>query len=334
MRMSPGKSIWPLMACFLFLSTPLTAAPANWWNPNWSYRIPLSIEAGNSESAERPLAATINFTVALKAARSRGIFVSNTVRMVEINQAGTVIDESIPLQFDFAPDYHATRNAQGTLLFLPKSGAATARRFHLYFETHEARNLTTLLAPYRLSETLRMSSPELSETSSEQVVVNVGEIEIRPAKVAMRSRTVTIENEARTALPGAEFNVTEPLWKSKPEHQFFAGYCTWYAARKWKEFTGAPVTWSGDGGRWFDNAADEGRNVSDDPKAAVKGAIMVWTRRGSAGHVAFVEAVSEEGVFITEMNARGRWMVSDAFLPFTNLDKGTKYRFKGYILPE
>lgn len=50
--------------------------------------------------------------------------------------------------------------------------------------------------------------------------------------------------------------------------------------------------------------------------------------------MAFVKAVNKVGVWVTEMNTRGRWMVSEAFLPFTNLDKGTKYKFKGYILPE
>lgn len=318
----------------LLLSAQSVLAQSNWWNPNWGFRLPITVEPANQEQPERSVAATINFSVALKAARSRGIFVSNTLRLIEVNASGNVVAESLPLQFDFAPDYHATRNARGTLLFLLKGTTTTTRRFHLYFETHEAPNLTHLLAVYRLAEMLPSSVAELSRQTMDQVIVNVGEVEPKATKTNARSRTVTFENMARSAAPTAELNATEPLWKSKPEHQFFPGYCTWYAARKWKEFTGAPVTWSGDGGRWFDHAADEGRTVSDDPKAAVKGAIIVWTRRGSAGHVAIVEAVNEEGVFITEMNARGRWMVSDAFLPFTNLDKGTKYRFKGYILPE
>lgn len=329
------KPGWSTVIFWLLLGSPSAVlAQSNWWNVNWTYRIPMTVEPANTEQPDRPAAATINFSIALKAARSRGIFVSNTLRLVEVSSNGSVVDAAIPLQFDFAPDYHATRKAQGTLLFLLKGATVNTRRFYLYFETHEARNLTQLLAPYRLFETLQSSEEELTPRTIDQVIVNVGEVETKPAKSSTRSRTVTSESMARSATPSAELNAIEPLWKSKSEHQFFAGYCTWYAARKWKEFTNTPVTWSGDGGRWFDNAADEGRNISDDPTAAVKGAIMVWTRRGSAGHVAFVEAVNEEGVFITEMNARGRWMVSDAFLPFTNLDKGTKYRFKGYILPE
>ena len=322
------------MVSLLWLNAPTILAQANWWNPNWSYRIPVTVEPDYTEQPDRTVVATINFSIALKSLRSRGIFVSNTLRLVEVNAGGIRVDEQVPLQFDFAPDYHASKKAQGTLQFLLKGATNTKRYFHLYFDTHESPILTNLLASYRLKEALAAIAPDSSEQLAEQMVVNFGEAEARSTKSSARPRTVTSENMSRQDTPMVELNATEPIWKSKPEHQFFAGYCTWYAARKWKEFTGTPVTWSGDGGRWFDNAADEGRNVSDDPKAAVKGAIMVWTRRGSAGHVAFIEAVNEEGIFITEMNARGRWMISDAFLPFANLDKGAKYRFKGYILPE
>jgi surface antigen len=202
----------------------------------------------------------------------------------------------------------------------------------LYFETNEAEHLTQIIAPYRRLEVLQATGTEVPARSLEPLFVNVGGVETRPAPLATRLRTVTMGTAARSAT--AEFNATEPLWKNKPEHQFFPGYCTWYAARKWKEFTGTPVTWSGDAGRWFDNALEEGRRVSDDPKAAVRGAVMVWTRHGAAGHVAIVEKVADEGVYISEMNVYRRWVVSEAFLPFTNLDKGTKYKFRGYILPE
>ena len=158
--MSPRKIRWNVIVFWLLLgSTSSVLAQSNWWSVNWNYRIPLTVEPGNTEQQDRPAAATINFTIALKAARSRGIFVSNTLRLVEVNSKGSVVDEAIPLQFDFAPDYHATRKAQGTLLFLPKGITTSTRRFHLYFETHEARNLTNLLAPYRLSEALQLSSP-------------------------------------------------------------------------------------------------------------------------------------------------------------------------------
>lgn len=318
----------------LLITTEASKAQTYWWNQNWGFRIPMRVEPAASSQPSRPVAATINFSIALKAAKSKGVFIANTIRVVEVNENGTLRDDAIPTQFDYDRDFHATRKAQGTVTFLLKGNTTKSRFFHLYFETNEGAIITFNASDYRLTDIWAAAEIERLRATLDQMVVNTGEVETRPAKVSTRSRTVTSVNMARSLVPSNEINGLEPIWKNKPEHQFFPGYCTWYAARKWKEFTGSPVTWSGDGGRWYDNAAEEGRNVSDDPKAAVKGAIMVWTRRGSAGHVAIVEKVTEEGVYISEMNARGRYMVSDAFLPFTNLDKGTKYRFKGYILPQ
>ncbi len=329
--MPSPRNFWRnVLVCVLlcFSGVPVWAQ-ANWWNPNWTLRLPLTVEPAATAQHNRPVAVTINFTLALKAAKSRGLFISNTLRVVEVNAGGNVVDEAVPLQFDFAPDFHATRNALGTVQFFLKGRTTRTRHFHLYFETNEAPQVTQLLAPYRLAEVLRAFETEAPQHTLEPLLVNVGAVETKPAT---RARTVTLAPTAQVA--ATELNATEPAWKNKPEHPFFPGYCTWYAARKWKEFTGAPVTWSGDAGRWFDNAAEEGRSVSEDPQAAVVGAVMVWTRRGAAGHVAFVEDVNAEGVFISEMNVYRRWVVSETFLPFTNLDKGTKYKFRGYILPE
>jgi surface antigen len=321
-----------VVIALLCCSRILVFAEANWWNPSWKFRIPLRVEPASTVQYNRAVVVTINFSVALKTAKSRGIFISNTLRLVEIGADGKVVDEAVPLQFEFAPDFHATRNALGTLQFFLKGNTNRPRLFHLYFETNEAPHLTQLLAPYRLSEVLPATATDGPQRALAPMIVNVGSVETMPPALATRARTVTADGSTRATT--TELNATEPVWKNKPEHPFFPGYCTWYAARKWKEFTGAPVTWSGDAGRWFDNAAEEGRKVSEDPKAAVVGAVMVWTRRGAAGHVAFVERVSDEGVFISEMNVYRRWVVSEAFLPFTNLDKGTKYRFRGYVLPE
>lgn len=334
-----GPRFWQHKAVlFLIVFFVLTAssalAQAQWWNVNWTYRIPLIVEPEDIEQADQLAAATINFTVALKAARARGVFISSTIRLVEFKPNGGLADATVPLQFDLAPDFHATRKAQGTVRFLLKGQTAAPRFFHLYFETDDAPQFDKLPTAPRLSDFLAPRLARQGYVSLEQLMANVGEVEKKPAPLATRTRTVTNATLPSALTPGVEMNATAPVWKTKPEHEFFGGYCTWYAAKKWKEFNGSPVTWSGDGGRWFDNAADEGRSVSDDPKAAVKGAIMVWTRRGAAGHVAYVEEVSDDGVYISEMNAKGRWVISDAFLPFTNLDKGSKYKFKGYILPE
>ncbi len=79
---------------------------------------------------------------------------------------------------------------------------------------------------------------------------------------------------------------------------FPVGWCTYYVATK------RNVTWRGDAGYWYQNAAAQGYPVGPTPKV---GSIMV-TWESWAGHVAYVEAVNPDGSWVvTEMN----WVAFD-----------------------
>ena len=79
---------------------------------------------------------------------------------------------------------------------------------------------------------------------------------------------------------------------------FPVGWCTYYVATK------RNVTWRGDAGYWYANAAAQGYPVGPTPKV---GAIMV-TWESWAGHVAYVEAVNPDGSWVvSEMN----WLAFD-----------------------
>ena len=79
---------------------------------------------------------------------------------------------------------------------------------------------------------------------------------------------------------------------------FPAGWCTYYVATK------RNVTWRGDAGWWYANAAAQGYPEGQKPKV---GAIMV-TWESWAGHVAYVEAVNPDGSWVvSEMN----WLAFD-----------------------
>jgi LysM repeat protein len=78
-----------------------------------------------------------------------------------------------------------------------------------------------------------------------------------------------------------------------PATGFPAGWCTWYVATK------RNVTWRGDAGFWYQNAAAAGYPVGSKPKV---GAIMV-TWESYLGHVAYVESVNADGSWtVSEMN--------------------------------
>ncbi|TAN34923.1 LysM peptidoglycan-binding domain-containing protein [bacterium] len=78
-----------------------------------------------------------------------------------------------------------------------------------------------------------------------------------------------------------------------PATGFPAGWCTWYVATK------RNVTWRGDAGYWYANAAAQGYPVGPTPRV---GSIMV-TWESWAGHVAYVESVNPDGSWVvSEMN--------------------------------
>ena len=79
-------------------------------------------------------------------------------------------------------------------------------------------------------------------------------------------------------------------------NKFPVGWCTYYVATK------RNVTWNGDAGYWYQNAAAQGYAVGPTPKV---GSIMV-TWESWAGHVAYVESVNADGSFtVSEMNYAG-----------------------------
>jgi LysM repeat protein len=83
-----------------------------------------------------------------------------------------------------------------------------------------------------------------------------------------------------------------------PATGFPVGWCTYYVATK------RNVTWRGDAGYWYQNAAAAGYPVGPTPKV---GSIMVsW--ESWAGHVSYVESVNADGSWVvTEMN----WVAFD-----------------------
>ena len=81
-------------------------------------------------------------------------------------------------------------------------------------------------------------------------------------------------------------------------NKFPVGWCTYYVAT-WRN-----VTWNGDAGYWYANAAAQGYAVGPTPK--VHSIMVTW--ESWAGHVAYVESVNADGSWtVTEMN----WLAFD-----------------------
>jgi surface antigen len=87
------------------------------------------------------------------------------------------------------------------------------------------------------------------------------------------------------------------------------GFCTWYVAKRRADLGRALPANLGDAWKWDDNATTAGLRVDNVPAV---GAAVVTSTSKKPGHVAFVEAVNDDGsVWISEMNSRGQVSMTD-----------------------
>lgn len=133
-------------------------------------------------------------------------------------------------------------------------------------------------------------------------IVAANDAELTPLKVGDRilipNGTQPAPVVVQTAAAVAGFG-----WGSAPIYGYNGytyGYCTWYVANK----VTVPANW-GNANTWDNNAALSGWVVSSVPRPGA----IAQTDRGSEGHVAFVEAVSDDGTMIkySDMNGLAGW---------------------------
>ncbi len=118
--------------------TPGTPPPPGDWHLNgWRYRVPLEARSGIYPRNDHVAEFDINFTAALSQAGGSGALLRDSIRVVEVDAAGNLVDPNVVYQFDPATTYNATTNARGTLLVLlrGRTEANVTRRFFVYFET-------------------------------------------------------------------------------------------------------------------------------------------------------------------------------------------------------
>lgn len=138
---------------------------------------------------------------------------------------------------------------------------------------------------------------------------------------------------------------TEPYKNFASTRPGSGGQCTTHAARRFDAVAPEPgVNWNGNAGTWYDRAHAAGWVVGDNVFGARPGAVVVWS--GGAGHVAFVERVTDEGIEVSEMNwsqqmcswstrfrtsAWGR--VDHAMLTWDQVQQRLWHPFVGYVYP-
>jgi len=107
--------------------------------------------------------------------------------------------------------------------------------------------------------------------------------------------------------PGTAVRCAWPATGASRSYNGFAGgYCTWGAAEKWKQNTGAYPGWNGDAMYWDTNARSAGWTVVSTPRARAVVVMEPGATTSSVGHVAWVNSYRISGstiyLNITDMN--------------------------------
>ncbi|MEZ5257334.1 MAG: hypothetical protein R2705_10725 [Ilumatobacteraceae bacterium] len=111
------------------------AAPSPWWDTKWPYRVELLVGAAGFVRTDHIVSVGVNFTEILDSVGEPGTFDPNSVRIVEVDANGAVIDDYIQYQFEGVSAYNATTNADGQVVF-PLEGTTAptqTRRYYMYF---------------------------------------------------------------------------------------------------------------------------------------------------------------------------------------------------------
>lgn len=124
----------------------------------------------------------------------------------------------------------------------------------------------------------------------------------QPTRVAS-TNTAPRTQSSTSAAPSAP--VTAPaatVGTYRTSGRFPFGQCTYHAAQMRPDIV-SRVSWLGNAGQWYHNAASAGLAVGRIPAV---GSVIV-TRESYWGHVAYVTAVHGNSITITEMNYAGNW---------------------------
>lgn len=125
-----------LVALIVAAAVPQSGS-AQWWRNECSYRLKVTVDPNGAVRYEKPVEVeNLNFTNLLTSLGVGGAFDARSLRAVEVNSVGALVDSTVVFQFDRDPGYDSVSNAAGTVLFLMKGTTQTGvpRYFQLYFD--------------------------------------------------------------------------------------------------------------------------------------------------------------------------------------------------------
>jgi regulation of enolase protein 1 (concanavalin A-like superfamily) len=111
------------------------AAP--WWDDSLDFRAPLVVGPDAVARTDKVVGQQLNFSSLMASAGAGGPgFDPDSIRVVEVDATGVVMNDSVPYQFDPAANYNPDTNATGTLLWQLEGSTSPgqSRAYHVYFD--------------------------------------------------------------------------------------------------------------------------------------------------------------------------------------------------------
>lgn len=103
---------------------------APWHEASRKYRIKLTLSPAVQLVAGSPIESSINFQQILQAANQAGTVNLNSLKLIEVNAQGAVVNSTVPFQFD------QQSGNSGSLIFIsPDLPANAIKNYYLYFDT-------------------------------------------------------------------------------------------------------------------------------------------------------------------------------------------------------
>ncbi|MFK8023548.1 MAG: chitobiase/beta-hexosaminidase C-terminal domain-containing protein [Ilumatobacter sp.] len=129
-------------------AAPDDAAP--WWDTQFDYRVPLTVFPESVARVDKVVDAELNFSDLMASAGAGGpSFDPDSIRVVEIDAAGVVIDPAVPFQFEEGRDYDPVSVAEGTVLWqlVGTTSPGQGRSYHVYFDKTYKNLPAAVIAP-------------------------------------------------------------------------------------------------------------------------------------------------------------------------------------------
>lgn len=123
-----------LTICLLTTSSTL-AQPDDWWNPDWNYRLDVSVDSGAVTRIDKPVELPINFTAAFEQLRASGKMLDHqSIRIIDVSGESP---KEIASQFEPYKDFQAKNNAIGVLVWMMEGTTQPRidKRYQVYFDT-------------------------------------------------------------------------------------------------------------------------------------------------------------------------------------------------------